>query len=156
VLDTGPQAPRTVSSARTSQAPVGEGVASVAERERLGERPAVYRAVWSSGGHPAGSGVGGEVVWDPGSNRGHLRFLGLPRNEPRLEQYQLWIFDATRDERFPVDGGVFDATAPEGELIVPIDPRLPVGRASAFVVTLEPPGGVVVSDRSRIVAIARL
>jgi hypothetical protein len=34
--------------------------------------------------------------------------------------------------------------------------RLPVGRAYLFAVTAERPGGVVVSDRTRIVAVATL
>ena len=42
------------------------------------------------------------------------------------------------------------------EVIVPIRASLPVGAPLAFAVTIERPGGVVVSDRSRVVVIARV
>ena len=85
-----------------------------------------------------------------------MRFSGLKPNDPDREQYQLWIVDASRGEPLkvpPVDGGVFDAGA-GGDVIVPIAPKLPVGKAFAFAVTIEPPGGVVVSDQSRKVVLA--
>jgi hypothetical protein len=47
-----------------------------------------------------------------------MRIRGLAPNDPRRAQYQFWIFDATRNERDPVDGGVSDVTA--GEVVVPI------------------------------------
>jgi hypothetical protein len=83
---------------------------------------------------------------------------GLPANDPKRYQYQLWIFDADRDERFPVDGGVFDiapATA-DGDVIVPIRAKLPVGRPGLFALTRERPGGVVVSDRKEIACLAKV
>ena len=40
-----------------------------------------------------------------------MRFRGLAANNPTQIQYQLWMFDAERDERYPVDGGVFDVPA---------------------------------------------
>ena len=83
-----------------------------------------------------------------------MRFSGLQANAPTDFQYQLWIFDAERDERFPVDGGVFDIPVGQDEVVVPIDARLPVGEATLFAVTVEAPGGVVVSDRSRIAVVA--
>ena len=52
----------------------------------------------------------GEVVWSAAEQRGYLRIAGLPVNDPKARQYQLWIFDARRDERYPVDSGVFDVT----------------------------------------------
>jgi len=74
---------------------------------------------------------------------------------PRAIQYQAWIFDAARDERYPVDGGVFDVPAGADEVIVPIQAGIPVQRAVAFAVTVEQPGGTVVSDRAKLVAFAR-
>ena len=68
-----------------------------------------------------------------------------------MSQYQLWIFDARRDERYPVDGGVFDAAADTAEVIVPIDAKIEVGTPVLFAVTVEKPGGVAVSNRKRIV-----
>lgn len=95
----------------------------------------------------------GDVVWSPSKQRGYMRFRGLAPNDPKVAQYQLWIFDKRRDERFPVDGGVFDVTS-DGEVIVPISAKLPVGDAVLFAVTVEAPGGVVVSKRERIVVTA--
>lgn len=82
-----------------------------------------------------------------------MRFVGLAVNDPRQLQYQLWIFDKNRDQAFPVDGGVFDIT-PAGEVIAPITAKLPVGEPMLFAVTVEKPGGVVVSKRERIVVTA--
>jgi anti-sigma-K factor RskA len=108
-----------------------------------------------AGTDPSGTRVEGDVVWDAETQKGYMRFVGLAANDPRLEQYQLWIFDAERDERYPVDGGVFDVTA-EGEVVIPIDARVPVTRATLFAVTVERPGGVVVSSRARIAALAQI
>lgn len=104
---------------------------------------------------PAAQGVSGDVVWSPARQEGYLRFAGLPANDPQTQQYQLWIFDATRDDRFPVDGGVFDVPA-SGEVVIPIQPRLPVGKATLFAITIEKPGGVVVSSRERLVLVAKV
>ena len=82
-----------------------------------------------------------------------MRFTGLRRNNPNVEQYQLWIFDARRDERYPVDGGVFDITH-DGAEVVAIKATLKVNVPLMFAITIERPGGVVVSDRSRIAALA--
>jgi hypothetical protein len=99
----------------------------------------------------------GDVVWSPARQRGFMRFRGLAANDPTVAQYQLWIFDAERDEAYPVDGGVFDVPAQaEGDLIVRIDPRLPISRATAFAITVEQPGGVVVSSRRRLPLLATL
>jgi len=110
-------------------------------------------------------GVTGDVVWSDEANRGFMKISGLTVNDPGQTQYQLWIFDATRPEgelpqfgeglltQRPIDGGVFDITE-DGELIIEIDAKLTVKQAAAFAVTIEPPGGVVVSDRSRVPLLA--
>jgi anti-sigma-K factor RskA len=99
----------------------------------------------------------GDVVWSPARRQGYMRFRGLAANDPSQAQYQLWIFDAERNEAHPVDGGVFDVPAdPEGDVVVRIDPRLPVSRATAFAITVERPGGVVVSSRERLPLLAAL
>ena len=84
-----------------------------------------------------------------------MRFRGLAPNDPTERQYQLWIFDPSRSdwEAEPVDGGVFDVGA-GGEVVVPIDAKLAVAETALFAVTLEVPGGVVVSDRERLVLTA--
>lgn len=110
---------------------------------------------WTGTEDPAAKGVAGDVLWSPERQEGFLRFEHLPSNDPKVYQYQLWIFDATRDDRFPIDGGVFDVPA-GGEVVIPIAPQLPVGQATLFAVTIEKPGGVVVSSRERIVLVAKL
>jgi hypothetical protein len=104
---------------------------------------------------PAAAGASGDVVWDPVKQRGFARFVGLKPNDPRLHQYQLWIFDGARDQRYPVDGGVFDVPADSSEVVIPIRAALLVHDAKAFAVTVEKPGGVVVSDRSHVVALGK-
>jgi hypothetical protein len=102
---------------------------------------------------PAAAGVTGDVVWDPATQRGFLHFAGLAPNDPAMHQYQIWIFDAGRDKRYPVDGGVFDVPANAGEIVIPIRASLMVRKPAAFAVTLEKPGGVVVSGREHVVAL---
>lgn len=116
--------------------------------------PQLGRWEWAhESGLPAG--VEGEVVWDPERQEGYLTLVGLEPNGRTGRQYQLWIFDAARDDRYPVDGGVFDVPGRDRMVTVPIRPTLPVHAPVAFAVTLEPAGGVVVSDRSHLMAMAR-
>jgi hypothetical protein len=102
---------------------------------------------------PAAAGVTGDVVWDPATQRGFLHFAGLAPNDPSVHQYQIWIFDAGRDKRYPVDGGVFDVPANASEVVIPIRASLMVRKPAAFAVTLEKPGGVVVSGREHVVVL---
>lgn len=95
--------------------------------------------------------LSGEVYWSQSEQKGFMVFSGLRENDPTREQYQLWIFDDAREH--PVDGGVFDIDA-DGRVIVPIDAKLPVRDPSLFAVTVEKPGGVVVSSKERIAAVA--
>ena len=113
-------------------------------------------AVTIAWGDPADADAAnlGDVVWSDSRQKGYMRFRGLPVNDPSVEQYQLWVFDAERDDRYPVDGGVFDI-GKEGESVVPIDLKLPVFEAAMFAITIEEPGGVVVSDRSRLPLLAQ-
>jgi hypothetical protein len=102
---------------------------------------------------PAATGVTGDVVWDPVTQRGFLHFAGLAPNDPAMHQYQIWIFDAGRDKRYPVDGGVFDVPADATEVVIPIRASLMVRKPAAFAVTLEKPGGVVVSGREHVIVL---
>ena len=97
--------------------------------------------------------VGGDVVWSDTKQEGYLRFRDLPKNDNSVYTYQLWIFDETQDEKTPIDGGVFDVNA-EGEIIVPIDAKLRARGAKAFAITMEKPGGVMVSKREKVVTLA--
>ena len=92
---------------------------------------------------PAAAGVSGDVVWDPVTQRGFIHLAGLAANDPKLRQYQLWIFD----------GGVFDVPSNATEIVIPIHAALPVLSAKAFAVTVEKPGGVVVSGREHVVVL---
>ena len=110
---------------------------------------------WTHTEDPTALEAGGELVWDNDKQEGYMRFSGLAANNPEELQYQLWIFDQTRDDRHPVDGGVFNVPAGQSEVIVPIRARLPVGKPVLFAVTVERPGGVVVSSRERIALVAK-
>jgi anti-sigma-K factor RskA len=109
---------------------------------------------WRAAGDPTGRGATGDVTWHAVRQAGVMRFVGLAPNEAHRWQYQLWIFDRRRDQRYPVDGGVFDVPDGAREVLVRIDPRVPVGEAVAFAVTVEPAGGVVVSTRERVALLA--
>jgi Anti-sigma-K factor rskA, C-terminal len=97
-------------------------------------------------------GATGDVAWSQSGQQGVLHLVGLPANDPKVEQYQLWIIDA--EQKQPIDGGVFDAAGGEGWIA--IDPKLAVAHPTAFAVTLEKPGGVVVSAQDRVVLVATL
>lgn len=104
--------------------------------------PDTTESSWGSSDFESFRNVSGKVVWSERHQRGFMVIRGGPVNDPRVLQYQLWIVDAKRDEN-PVDGGVFDVTS-SGEQIIPFHSRLPV-EPSAFALTEEKPGGVVVS-----------
>lgn len=100
-----------------------------------------------------GEGNKGDLVWDPRTQQGYLRLTGVTPNEPDERQFQLWIFDAARGE-FAVDGGVFDIDTAAGTVVIPFRPKLRVTDPAAFAVTMEQPGGVVVTDQSGLVLLA--
>jgi len=115
---------------------------------------------WSTTEDPSAKGVSGDIVWNANQQRGYMRFKGLAANDPRLQQYQLWIFDKGREGEFPVDGGVFDISAASkdpttGDLVVPIAPKLAVRDPALFAVTMEIPGGVVVTKKERLLLLAK-
>lgn len=102
---------------------------------------------------PAASGVTGDVVWDPATQKGFLHFVGLKPNDSTVMQYQIWIFDGERDKRYPIDGGVFDVPANAADIVIPIRAAVVVRKPAAFAVTAEKPGGVVVSDRAHVLVL---
>ena len=117
----------------------------------------LIRIEWTATEDPAAAGASGDVVWSTSLQKGYMRFQNLAPNDPEESQYQLWIFDPTRAdwEAKPVDGGVFDVPS-DGEVVVPIDAKLAVRETSLFAVTIEVPGGVVVSEREHLVLTAAL
>ncbi|MCK6447227.1 MAG: anti-sigma factor [Planctomycetes bacterium] len=126
-------------------------VAPAAARDELLAHGGVLTVPWQ--GTDFAKGADGDVVWDPATQRGFMRIRGLAKNDPAREQYQLWIFDET--QKHPIDGGVFDVGA-DGELVIPIDPKLHVAKPTLFAVTVEKPGGVVVSAQEKIVLAGKI
>lgn len=136
--------------------PARKPVASVVKQRAalLAEREELVQATWAPGTTPVGD-VTGDVVWSAKRQRGYMRFRGLPVNSPTKEQYQLWIFDKNQSDKTPIDGGVFDIATTE-ETIIPINAKLRVQEAFLFAITIEKPGGVVVSSRERLPLLAKV
>lgn len=97
----------------------------------------------------------GDVVWSTDSQEGFMYLNGLAKSKDD-QVYQLWIFDRTRPDEFPVDGGTFRIDDESSSTIVPIAAKLPVRDAYLFAITVEQKGGVVVSDRQRLPLLAKL
>lgn len=97
--------------------------------------------------------VGGDVVWSDAKQAGYMKLRGLPKNDKGVSTYQLWVFDETQDAKTPIDGGTFDVNA-DGEIIIPINAKLTAKNPKLFAITIEKPGGVVVSDRKKMAALA--
>lgn len=115
----------------------------------------IVRSKWESTAPDQKQGIElGEVVWSSAAQQGFMTIRGLPINDATKEQYQLWIIDPSRDEK-PVDGGVFDI-ARVGESIIAIQAKLRVDKPNVFAITVEKPGGVVVSDQKRLPLLAKI
>lgn len=110
--------------------------------EFLREAKDAIRANWV-GKETGFEGVSGEIVWSGLKQHGLMKLVGVPPNDPAIAQYQLWIVDPGRDS-YPIDGGVFDVRSAD-ESIVSIDAKLRTESPALFAITLEKPGGVVVS-----------
>lgn len=135
--------------------------ASVERAKLLAKAPDLVETPWTATGDPAARKATGDVVWSTSEQAGYMRFKGLAVNDPSKNEYQLWIFDSKQDPRYPIDGGVFDvgpATIDQatGDAIVPIHATLRVVSPKMFAVTVEKPGGVVVSSRDRIAVVAKV
>lgn len=94
----------------------------------------------------------GELLWSDVQQKGFVSLSGLEVNDPNQFQYQVWIVDA--NQKYPVNGGVFDV-ADQKRAVVRLRPNMKIRRAAEFVVTQELPGGVVVSRRKNVVAVAK-
>jgi len=129
--------------------------AAEARDQLIAQAPDAVRIEWDVTEHELAQGVTGHVVWSDSEQRGYMTFRDIPDNDPSEHQYQLWVFDDQRGDQYPVDGGVFDAPDADQEVVIPIRASLPVNWAKLFAVTLEPPGGVVVSDRDPILWLAK-
>jgi hypothetical protein len=97
----------------------------------------------------------GSVIWSDRLQQGYMNLSGIPSNDPKQAQYQLWIVDPARDPDSPVDGGVFDIPNDGSPVVIPIAAKLALSKPQAFVITLEQPGGVVKSKQEKPVALAK-
>lgn len=122
-----------------------------ARTELLNDRDSVTARLDGVG---PGSTARGDVVWSNRRQGGYMRLAGVAVNDPSRSQYQLWIFDRKQDERYPVDGGVFNVPA-TGEVILPIRAPIKVAEPYMFAVTVEKPGGVVVSSRDPVILLGQ-
>jgi len=130
---------------RPDQAPLSTEPSITQQRAAIMASANTIIAPWASGVAADGyEEVTGDVVWSDSEQAGFMRLSGLVANNAASAQYQLWIVDPDRDER-PVDGGVFNVPAGVDEVIIPIDSKLNISAPAAFAITLEKPGGVVVS-----------
>ena len=89
------------------------------------------------------------MVFSTAKQEGYLELKNLPPNDPAKTQYQLWVVDKNRAFKEPVDGGVFDVR-PDGTALVPVRSPLVLKDVELFAVTVEPPGGVVVSEDGKV------
>lgn len=130
----------------------------VERADELADDPETIVVAFSAAGAIEGRENPGDLVWNPRLQTGFLRVRALDPNNPDENQYQLWIFDKQREE-YAVDGGVFDVADAlpvddQGRTIIPFTPALRVGDPAAFAVTVERPGGVVVTDQTGLVLLA--
>ena len=125
-----------------------------AREEMLKSGAGMVKASWTAG-NVKNMQVTGDIVWSDAKQTGFMRFRGLPVNDPSKNTYQLWIFDKTQDKATPIDGGTFDVNS-DGEVVIPINAKLKASGPEMFAVTMEKPGGVVVSKREKIAAIAKV
>jgi anti-sigma-K factor RskA len=120
---------------------------TVAEkRARLAADPNAVR--YASDDRAKPNGPSGTIVFSKAKQEGYMELKNLPPNDPTKTQYQLWVVDKAAPFKEPVDGGVFDVR-PDGTALVPIRSPLVLRDVTLFAVTVEPPGGVVVSENGK-------
>lgn len=126
---------------------------SVAARRATLEKTAgdLVGGEWATQAYLGDKVVGGDFVWSPAEQEGYMRFEGLPVNDPAKEQYQLWLIDPNQEH--PIDGGVFDARS-DGTFDIDIHAKLGVEKLAAAAITIEKPGGVVVSVQDKLILLA--
>ena len=116
----------------------------------LAQDPDTVSGAWGFAGTDADeryANATGEVIYNTETQTGYMKLNGMPINNPTELQYQLWIVDGTRSNNETtdrIDGGVFNVTA-QGEVIIPIDAKIVARQPAVFAITVEKPGGVVVS-----------
>ena len=114
------------------------------------------KATWAPGGKDAElASLSGDVVWNDEKQIGYMKFRGLPVNDRNKTTYQLWIFEENQGKETPIDGGTFDVDI-NGDVVIPINAKLRAKNPALFAVTVEKPGGVVISKKDKIAAIAKV
>ncbi|MGH9948114.1 MAG: anti-sigma factor domain-containing protein, partial [Pyrinomonadaceae bacterium] len=122
-------------------------------RERLvASASDIVKAEWGAG-NMKDVAVAGDVVWSDAMQEGYVRLKGLPKNDASQSTYQLWIFEENQGKKTPIDGGTFNINS-DGEVVIPIDAHLKAKNPGAFAVTIEKPGGVVVSEQGKVPTLA--
>lgn len=145
--------PEIAQSPVNIQTPTPELSAAQKREQFLASAQDMVQTSWTSAKNE--KEIIGDIVWSNAQQQGYMRFRGLPVNDPNKESYQLWIVDETQNQKTPLSGGVFDVSE-TGEVVIPIDAQLKVRKPKIFAVSKEKSGGVVVSDPSRIVAVAKI
>ena len=104
-----------------------------------------------SGGDSNATNSKATVYWSSRLQRGFMKIDKLAKNDPTVEQYQLWVIDKQRGgvEGERPNAGVFDIIK-DGLNIFEFTAGVEVFDAKAFAVTVEKPGGVVRSKLGRI------
>lgn len=100
-------------------------------------------------------GVAGDVIWSDEKQIGYIKLHNLPQNDKAKATYQIWIFEENQGVKTPIDGGTFDVDS-NGDVIIPITAKLKTKNPAMFAITVEKPGGVVVSDRKNIAALGKV
>lgn len=147
--------PEIAKNPETTQTPAPELTVEQKRRQLLASATDVVQTSWTEPNAKGSTQISGDVVWSDTAQKGYMRFHGLPANDRSKETYQLWIIDENQPDKYPVDGGVFDV-AENGDVIIPIDAKINVKKPKMFAVTIEKPGGVVVSNREKLIAIAKV
>ena len=127
-------------------------VTAAESRETLLKDDETIKLDWQTTPDPAAANASGDIVWNTKRQQGFMRIADLKKNDPKEFQYQLWIFD--HDQIHPIDGGVFDIT--DAEQLIPIDAKIAASDVFQFAITIEKPGGVVVSEKERIPLLAQV
>ena len=121
-------------------------------QQLMASMPDVAQKEWSDFDPKKPLNVQGDVVWSNQAQKGFVRFRNLPVNDRSKETYQIWIFDET--QKNPVSAGVFDANE-NGEIIIPMNAAIKVTKPTMVGITVEKPGGVMVSSSEKVMAVAK-
>lgn len=128
------------------EAPQDEAVALVRKLKFIDNADTIVTPILSvTGDTPSVTATLGEVVWSCSAQKGAIVLRGLAPLSCASDTYQLWIYDAMRDSRYPVSAGTFRVNA-SGTTIVEFDPAVKISHAERFAITVERDGGVLISD----------